>query len=318
MPTPTWTTTTLLTGPLASNSYTMTIPNLSANTKYEYRAYFIVNGIAYYGNTLTGSTLPVPPVSPTVCTGVVGTVLSTKFPINNNKVCTIGSSPINEYGILYTQLSSWGTNCNLIYSNSSCSALVKINSTCSTIGAGSCFCNCACHLSPNTMTYYRAFVKNSAGLGYGVIKCQQTAPPSQINLCMFASNGGDGTTISSKCACFYSTPVMTAGECYCVTLNIDLHNSYTSAGSYSSISVVRYPIGTCLSCCISGGQDCYTGSLSFPFCAGDLYCITATAAIPTTACANINTSSIFIGGITNIVGGYAKGTTCTCICAVTG
>ena len=138
-PTPTWTTTTLTAGPLASNSYTMSIPNLSASTIYEYRAYFIVNGTAYYGNILTGTTLPATLASPTVSTGTAGAALPTEFPVNNSEVNTIGDAPIMEYGILYTQLSAWGTDSNLIYSNYP--TYLKINSTCSVIGAGVPFSN---------------------------------------------------------------------------------------------------------------------------------------------------------------------------------
>jgi hypothetical protein len=215
MPTPTWITTTLTAGPLLSDSYIMAIPNLSASTKYEYRAYFIVNGTAYYGNILTGTTLPATLIPPTVSTGTAGTACPTEFPVNCNTVNTIGDASIMEYGILYTQFSAWGTDSNLIYSNYPTYA--KINSTCSVIGAGVPFGNLACGLASNTMTYFRAFAKNAIGIGYGSIQCKQTSV-NTVSLHCICNTSGIGDIAEAK-SCFIYSTTRTAGECFYPTIN---------------------------------------------------------------------------------------------------
>jgi len=167
-----WSTTNLQPGPLSANTYNWTITSLSASTIYEYRAYFMLNGVAFYGNILTGTTLNPPPIPPTVNTGVAQEPTAYSIFICNSSASSIGDSPIVEYGLLYAQIGSCQIDTNLIYSNYP--AFVKKSSTCSSINAGVNFNNAGGGLSPNTATFYRAFAKNASGIGYGHIQCQQT------------------------------------------------------------------------------------------------------------------------------------------------
>lgn len=172
-----WTTTPLWPGPLANDNYNYPIIGLSANTKYIYRAYFIVSGVTYYGNILTGTTAAIALTAPTLTTGTAGTTMETSFPVIGNEVDNKGNAPIVEYGILYTQLGFWGTNSNLIYSNVNGSYVYSASTHNVDIAINSGYTKTASNLTPSTTTYYRAFAKNAAGVGYGIIKTAVTASP---------------------------------------------------------------------------------------------------------------------------------------------
>ena len=88
-----------------------------------------------------------------------------------------GNASILEYGLLYTQQSIYGTNNTLTYENISpyvfkASSLSDIPSVPYTYITGTT------GLTPNTLTYYRAFAKNAKGVGYGVICTEKTAIPT--------------------------------------------------------------------------------------------------------------------------------------------
>jgi len=170
-----WTTTTLWPGPLANDNYNYPIIGLAASTNYQYRAYFIVDGVPYYGNVLQGTTAAIALVPPEVTTGFAGPPAETSFLISGNKVDDKGGAPIIEYGILYTQLGFWGTDSNLVCSNYP--AYVKKACTPADICTGCTYSNTASGLAASTTTYYRAYAKTAAGLGYGNVKTRITASP---------------------------------------------------------------------------------------------------------------------------------------------
>jgi hypothetical protein len=184
-----WTTTPLVAGIPAMNSYTWTITGLTAASVYLYRSYFIVDGLAYFGNTLTGTT-GAPPISiPNVTTGIACNTILSNFTIANNVVTNNGDLLIQEYGILYTQVSCNGTDSTLLYTCVG-SEIFK-TSICADIPINQTYNNNTVGLSSNT-TWYRAFAKNAIGIGYGAINCETTniiISPTSIN--NFSFGGGN-------------------------------------------------------------------------------------------------------------------------------
>ena len=160
-------------GPLLNNWYNQNITGLTPSTTYRYRSYFIVEGVEYRGvNTYTATTAAVVYDIPIVNTGTANTITETSMNISGNEITDDGSSNVIEYGILYTQSSTFGTPLKLVYSNSPIS--VKKVSTTSTPTIPHTFNNTLINLNQNTLTYYRAFAKNSNGIGYGDIFTQIT------------------------------------------------------------------------------------------------------------------------------------------------
>jgi len=181
----TWinTPTPLNAGPLGSNSYTMNITGLSASTIYCYRAYFIVDGVEYYGDILTGTTASITYTAPTVITGNAIDVLYNKFNVVGNKLSSNGGAPIIEYGTLYTQLAHYGNSANLICNNYPAN-VSKVSTISDVPSIPYEYSGNITGLNANTTTYYRAFAKNAFGISYGTVKTQVTeAPPSSdINI----------------------------------------------------------------------------------------------------------------------------------------
>jgi hypothetical protein len=176
----TWCTTTLSTGPVLGGAYVCNITSLSASTVYQYRAYAVIDDVPYYGNILSGCTTATPSGIPLVCTGPIlpASISPTSMLIECNEMCDDCGAPIAEYGALYTQISLYGTPTTLCYQNYP--AHVCKSSICGTVNDGCNYFTILTGLTPNTMTYYRAFAKNVNGSGYGDICTQITAPPPVI------------------------------------------------------------------------------------------------------------------------------------------
>lgn len=192
-PTPTpWSATTLSTGPLLGGTYVCNIQGLSPSIIYEYRAYSVIDGVPYYGNPLTGCTSAEPTHAPCANTGYATCVTDTSMSITGNSVSDKGGLPIAEYGVLYTQVPSYGNSSCLVYE--AYPAKIGKKSCPSNIGTGDTYfttasCWSICCLSDNTTTYYRAFAKNSTGCGYGTIKTQATCsppPPPTLQMTLIA------------------------------------------------------------------------------------------------------------------------------------
>jgi len=171
-----WITTPLHTGAIPADNYTCTIASLLPSTLYEYRAYMIVDGVSYCGETCQITTLPVPTHVPTVTTGVAYDITENSIGVCNSCVTDKGNLNANEYGVLYTQSVAYATDLQMVYGNpnvskQSISADIAINTGYFT-GSG----NLLTGLLPNVETFYRAFVKNTVGSGYGEIKSQLTNP----------------------------------------------------------------------------------------------------------------------------------------------
>jgi len=157
-------------GQIPTNTYDFPITALSASTYYAYRGYMIVDGIQYYGNTLTGTTAAISLYVPSGTTGIAGTATITGFTVTGNGVTDSGGTAIIEYGILYTQSATFKDIGTLIYEN--IEAGVKQGSG---VGTESNYSSEATGLASNTTTYYRAYARNAVGSGYGEIKTKQTA-----------------------------------------------------------------------------------------------------------------------------------------------
>ena len=169
-----WQTTSLSAGPLAGNTYVCSIPSLSASTIYEYRAYVVIDGTPYYGCICTGCTLAVPTTIPSVITSLADCINETYMRLTGNSVTDNGGLPSGEYGVLFTQIGSYGNAGCMIYEAypaKMCKKSISANITTGvTYFSGSIPATSISGLTPNTMTYFRAFAKNANGVGYGDIE----------------------------------------------------------------------------------------------------------------------------------------------------
>jgi len=169
-------------GPLlGSSGWTRTITGLQASTIYQFRAYMMVDNVAYYGNILEATTDAPPSVIPEVDTGLAGLTSTTTMLINNNEVIDNGTpATIVEYGILYAYTPSLAQPSTLVWSSPLPTGIYKNSSTTGYPGEGSVWSRTLTSLPSNTTVYYRAFARNTAfasGVGYGTIKNKRTATP---------------------------------------------------------------------------------------------------------------------------------------------
>ena len=159
-------------GPLTVNYFGVPSVTVDYNSTYQYRAYIVVGGTAYYGVTRTLTSGAAPSNAYSVTTGGALPLISgTGFGTNNTY--TVGSgAPTNilRYGIIYTQNSSQQNNLTLTNSNTSVKKTI-INGNPPTAGS---FGAAASGLLPSTMSWYRAFVENGTSplagdvnVGYG-------------------------------------------------------------------------------------------------------------------------------------------------------
>ena len=193
-----FTPTTLINGPLNGNLWQQGIFNLDANTDYDYRAYILyTNGITTNGDTLqirttiptttttttttaaptttttttttaaptttTTTTIPVPAVT----TGTVTLVGNNSLFVRFNELDNSYSSPIIEYGTLYSEGSTpikddSGTYC---VSNSG------------PLADGTIWDESLTGLHEDTTYSYRAYATNNVGTGVGIIKTATTSSP---------------------------------------------------------------------------------------------------------------------------------------------
>lgn len=157
--------------PPEGDKYTAIIENLDPKSVYEFRAYAMVTDVPIYGETKIAITKSPLPKVPTVVTGLARDVTASSMRLSNNFVSDIGSSNIIEYGVIYTQALKYGNEIGLVYDNSS--TLVKKRALLRSINIDELFLlggyGNISGLQAGVLTYYRAFAKNSEGIGYGVI-----------------------------------------------------------------------------------------------------------------------------------------------------
>ena len=176
-------------GPLAVNNFSApNAINLDWDSTYEYRAYIVVDGTAYYGTIKTAAIGSEPAVAYTVTTTpsiqALKLIDGTGFATTENTFA--GGTPTNilRYGLVYTQNSSYSSNAQLRITNTN--SAVKKTYLYPPPQPTSPFSASASGLLPGTQTWYRAFVENgtdpfdtNAKIGYGQIEDLITnTPPS--------------------------------------------------------------------------------------------------------------------------------------------
>lgn len=238
----TWCTTSLSAVPLVGDTYSCSIVSgattpISASTVYQYRAYVVISGTPYYGNIITGATLAMPTFAPTVCTGIMYSAAVNGGAICCNKMCNDCSAPIAEYGILYTQQPSYSSDACLRYDK--VPTWVCKQSTFATIPDGTTYSGLMTGMTQNTSTYFRAFAKNSVGVGYGDVCNFVTSSPPSIS--MLYIYGCENNGVEDACnAGELQKP--SAGKYYTATIAWCMYKGIVTAG----------PTPFCVSVCCNG------------------------------------------------------------------
>lgn len=223
-----WTNTSSKAGPLVTDSFVETISGLTPSTSYTFRARMIVDGVEYFGETCTISTSALPLNLPTVHTGDLGTPNKTSIFVYQNGVDDDGGSAVVEYGMLYSQSTSYNSEGTLIYEN--VGAVVKKD-----VGSGSesDYEAGATGLTPNTTTYMRAYARTAAGTGYGEIKNAQTAADTVTIAISNWQNVIDTTSCNSWCAKLSTSRELVAGEGFDLIYQIRARSISTGTGGLS-------------------------------------------------------------------------------------
>lgn len=270
------TATPLESGPISQDNYTYNITGLCENTIYQYRAYVVISGSPYYGEIKTITTCSGLQIPAMVSTGNAYDVTDTTMRMCDNVVTVQGSTPVSEYGILYTQNPSYSTQGTLIYNTSETPTVCMI-STCATIPTGQTYYLASngeiCNLAANTLTYYRAFAINSAGIGYGEIKCQltdiTTYPTKTVDL-VRTQNPSIDCSIGLICM----SPDLAGNETVSVIVDIEQLNALGSEGQTVAEITCTYsgsesaPIS--IFCCSSVTGVISNNNLIIPMVAGDI------------------------------------------------
>lgn len=174
------------TGPLTEDFWLRTIFGLDTDSTYQYRAYIVVGGVAYYGEIKSITTPEIPAEAPIVITNQSPLVAlaGTSFLVKGNVVS--GGTPTNnfEYGILYTSNATQGSATNLKITNGLVGKAYSTTPSATTFTFGQNVSGLT-GLNPGTLYYYRAYSRNgtgpldpNAGVGYGNVETVETATPT--------------------------------------------------------------------------------------------------------------------------------------------
>lgn len=227
-----WITAPLNAGPIPGTTYDYTIPGLSANTIYEYRAYMIVGGVEYYGQTYEINTLPPTQVPPSVITGTINILTPYQVCVCNSEVVSWGTKPALSRGIV------WSTSPNPTIPSaqgwvdgSISGQSIGYYSTCM---SSEDFPN----LDPNTTYYVRAWADSgNQSVGYLTsygIECTVTTPPIPIapmDVCLFRTftNAQNSAT-----GCICTNPLLAPSES--LTMNISMEQLVNTNNGYGGIA----------------------------------------------------------------------------------
>lgn len=158
------------------HSYTVTASGLSPNTRYNYRAYVIMNGTTTYGDNKIFTT--------GVNTPSVTTVGSSGITVNSatlqGRVSSAGSYPVTEIGI------AWGTSNNPTTANN------KASKTGTGVALPHTYTFNATGLSHSTTYYYRAYVISNGVVYYGNSSTFRT--PVYVNVTLSTSTQREAIT----------------------------------------------------------------------------------------------------------------------------
>jgi uncharacterized protein (TIGR02145 family) len=140
-----------------TGSFTSSITGLSGNTKYYIRAYATNSAGTQYGNQLSFTTNPLPPI---VTTSTISAIKITSAK-SGGSVTNNGGAVITEYGLV------WSTSLNPTTADNQDAIGGAITGTYS--------CNME-FLTQNTTYHVRAYATNSAGTSYGADLTFTTVP----------------------------------------------------------------------------------------------------------------------------------------------
>ena len=201
-------------------NYASDLTGLLPGTTYHVRAYAENSLGTGYGNDIEFKTLAVPP---TVTTAAISSKSYTSAVAGGN-VTNTGGADVNERGVC------WSTTSGPVATG--------LHSTDGT-GPGS-FVSNLINLTPNTLYYYRAYAKNSAGTSYGDELTVTTNPVAEPSL---TTNAITGVTLSQAVSGGNITnengaPVTVRGVCWNTTGNPTISdNTLTSGSGTSSYSI---------------------------------------------------------------------------------
>jgi hypothetical protein len=137
----------------APTSYTSSLSNLSPATTYYAKAYITNNGGTIYGNVVSFSTLS--NTAPSVTTDTIISISINSATAKGN-IINIGSSPVTQYGHLWSSVNNVPTFNDSKSQLGSANAAINFNSQLT-------------GLTTNTTYFVRAYATNSAGTSYGKV-----------------------------------------------------------------------------------------------------------------------------------------------------
>jgi hypothetical protein len=149
---------------------------------------YYIGGIRY----VDGIPVPIPPTTPlavTTGTALPALVKTDSIWVFDNVVTGDGGGTVTEYGILYTQNASYGTDSKLVYNANPAYVVKKERS--SPLILNSPYSATASPLNPDTLTYIRAYVKTHIDVAYGLIIEQKTDTINYYSISL--SIDGDGS-----------------------------------------------------------------------------------------------------------------------------
>ena len=291
-----WNTGKLIAGPLANDNYDYILTGLSSSMIYQYRAYMIVDGVEYYGNILTGVTCNETLTSPSILTGglQISTLTPTSFSVSNNIITSSGNTSISEYGLLYTQESAWGNDAGLVISNNPLHNTKYVGVTCVT-SIPFTYTADVINLTPNTTTFYRTYAKNAAGVVYGDIKNQITAPIYRnVSIDNIVQNVCDNYVMTSG---VLTKPIV--GESYCAQI------SYMMSGNGKGSNIIYVECNGNKVWCVTSSSCTSSTCIFGNVLVNSNDCITLYA--NSIAVCGIRDSTISVDCIVNNVGTYSLG-----------
>jgi len=290
-------------GHLHVNNFLRAITGLSPVTNYEYRAFMSINGTRYYGQIKQIATLAIPTYVPTVLTGKAFNIGTTNFNISGNRITNNGNTPITEYGLFYTQNSTYGTNLTLKNQNYP----THISKT-SVIGSGGTipftYSSCTNHLGINTTTYFRAFAENDKGFGYGIV-CTQKTEPKQYDVSLCRTGYMGDSSDAHGCICLSPAHL---SEPEWITLNFEIEQSVYGSPippgtpGISMVKVCCKPNGSSLynptpvldaqTFKAPSGFVCFTDSCSITIYSGDELCYNVCTSANNGSCSRLKLQSV--------------------------
>jgi hypothetical protein len=177
--------------------------------------------------------------------------------MSGNSVTNKGGLPVAEYGILYTQIASYGNSGCMVY-DAVPSKMCK-KSISADIATGTCYFTgtvpqvSIIGLAEGTTTYYRAFAKNSTGVGYGAIKTAQTTSPIYVSISDWAQTQSGSN--SAWCAKLTTNPALTTGQGFCLT--------YLAEAESQPLETLTHIINAC-ACVMRSTVTCGCANTSAP------------------------------------------------------